>query len=244
MKVVSYFRVSTTAQGRSGLGLEAQRAAVEQFSLRRSCEPVGEFVEIESGKNDARPELARALHLAKITGATLVVAKLNRLSRNVAFLAALQDSGARFVAADMPEANELTIHIMAAVAQAERKVISQRTKEALAIAKARGVKLGNPNGASALRRAAKGNAASVDAIKEGTDRFASDLAPILIDIQAAGNRSLRAIAAELNRRGIVTRRGGTWHPATVRILLTRGDCRNIGACENGIKATGRVCRDW
>ncbi|MCA6265038.1 recombinase family protein, partial [Phenylobacterium sp.] len=114
MRVVAYFRVSTAAQGRSGLGLEAQRQAVAQYCGGRACQVVGEFVEVESGKLDSRPELAKALHLAKVTGATLVVAKLDRLSRNVAFLAALQDSGAQFVAADMPEANELTIHIMAA----------------------------------------------------------------------------------------------------------------------------------
>jgi DNA invertase Pin-like site-specific DNA recombinase len=219
MKVVAYYRVSTSAQGRSGLGLDAQRLA--QYCGGRGCDVVGEFTEVESGKLDARPELAKAMHLAKVTGATLVVAKLDRLSRNVAFLAALQDSGAQFVAADMPEANELTIHIMAAVAQAERKAISRRTKEALAAAKARGVRLGNPNGAAALVRAEKGNAASVVAIRKGAERFAADLEPIIADITAAGHTSLRTIAAELNRRGIVTRRGGEWHPATVRDLLNR-----------------------
>ncbi len=221
MRVVAYFRVSTAAQGRSGLGLEAQRQAVAQYCGGRACQVVGEFVEIESGKLDSRPELAKALHLAKVTGATLVVAKLDRLSRNVAFLAALQDSGAQFVAADMPEANELTIHIMAAVAQAERKAISRRTKEALAAARARGVRLGNPNGAAALVRADKGNAASVAVIREGADRFATDLRPIIDDITAAGHTSLRALAVELNRRGIVTRRGGQWHAPTVRGILRR-----------------------
>jgi len=221
MRVVAYFRVSTEKQGRSGLGLEAQQAAVAQYCGGRGCEVVGEFVEVESGKNNARPELAKALHLAKVTGATLVVAKLDRLSRNVAFLAALQESGASFVAADMPEANELTIHIMAAVAQAERKAISRRTKEALAAAKARGVRLGNPNGAAAIMRAGKGNAASITAIRDGADRFAADLEPIVSDIQGAGHTSLRSIAAELNRRGIVTRRGGSWHAATVRDLMGR-----------------------
>lgn len=221
MKVVAYYRVSTSGQGRSGLGLDAQRSAVAQYSGGRGCDMIGEFTEIESGKVDTRPELLKALHLAKVTGATLVVAKLDRLSRNVAFLAALQESGARFVAADMPEANELTIHIMAAVAQAERKAISRRTREALAAAKARGVRLGNPNGAAALRRADKGNAASVTAIRGGADRFAADLDPIVADIVATGHASLRTMAAELNRRGIVTRRGGAWHPATVRDLLNR-----------------------
>ncbi len=221
MKVVAYYRVSTAAQGRSGLGLEAQQAAVAQFCGGRGCDILGEFTEVESGKVNSRPELTKALHLAKVTGATLVVAKLDRLSRNVAFLAALQESGAPFVAADMPEANELTIHIMAAVAQAERKAISRRTKEALAAAKARGVKLGNPNGAAALVSADKGNVASLVAIKAGADRFAADLEPIVADIMGKGTTSLRTIAAELNRRGIVTRRGGAWHAATVRDLLQR-----------------------
>lgn len=221
MKVVAYYRVSTSSQGRSGLGLEAQRAAVAQYCKGRECKLLGEFTEIESGKNNDRPELAKAMHLAKVTGATLVVAKLDRLSRNVAFLAVLQESGARFVAADMPEANELTIHIMAAVAQAERQAISRRTKDALAAAKARGTKLGNPNGAAALMRAGKGNGASVVAIRDGADRFATDLEPIIANIRATSDVSLRAIAEELNQRGIVTRRGGTWHATTVRDILNR-----------------------
>jgi DNA invertase Pin-like site-specific DNA recombinase len=226
MKVVAYYRVSTAARGRSGLGLEAQQAAVAQFCGGRGCDILGEFTEVESGKVNTRPELVKALHLAKVTGATLVVAKLDRLSRNVAFLAALQESGASFVAADMPEANELTIHLMAAVAQAERKAISRRTKEALAAAKARGVRLGNPNGAAALIRADKGNAASVAAIKAGADRFAADLEPIIAAIVGKGTTSLRMIAGELNQRGIVTRRGGAWHPAMVRDLIGR---RNRGS---------------
>ncbi len=126
MKAVAYYRVSTAAQGRSGLGLEAQREAVESLCTSRGWEIIAPpFTEVESGKRADRPELTKALHRAKVTGSTLVVAKLDRLSRNVAFLAALQDSGVKFIAADMPEANELTVHIMAAVAQAERKAISR-----------------------------------------------------------------------------------------------------------------------
>ena len=134
---VAYYRVSTARQGRSGLGLEAQKKAVTDFLNGGSWQLTSEFVEVESGKSDDRPELEQALAMCDLSGATLVVAKLDRLSRNLAFLAKLQESGAKFVAADMPEANELTIHIMAAVAQAERKAISLRTKEALAAAKAR-----------------------------------------------------------------------------------------------------------
>lgn len=218
-RVVAYYRVSTLRQGQSGLGLEAQRQAVLALCQSRGWEVIAERTEIESGKNDNRPQLAAALHQAKVTGATLVVAKLDRLSRSVAFLSALQDSGAKFVAADMPEANELTVHIMAAVAQAERQAISKRTKEALAAAKAAGRRLGNPNGAESLRRAAKGNSAAVAKVKAGAADHARDLAPIVADIQAAGAASLAAIAAELNFRHIQTRRGGQWHPSTVRDLL-------------------------
>lgn len=220
-RVVAYYRVSTLRQGQSGLGLEAQRQAVLALCQSRGWEMIAERTEIESGKNDNRPQLAAALHQAKVTGATLVVAKLDRLSRSVAFLSALQDSGAKFIAADMPEANELTVHIMAAVAQAERQAISKRTQEALRAAKAAGRKLGNPYGAAALRRAAKGNSAAIAKVKAGADHHAQDLAPIIADIQAAGMTSLAAIAAELNARHIQTRRGGKWHASSVRNLLAR-----------------------
>lgn len=220
-RVVAYYRVSTTKQGQSGLGLEAQRQAVLALCQSRGWEVIAERTEVESGKNDNRPELAAALHQAKVTGATLVVAKLDRLSRSVAFLSALQDSGAKFIAADMPEANELTVHIMAAVAQAERQAISKRTKEALRAAKAAGRKLGNPNGAAALKRAGKGNLAAVQKVKAGADSYARDLAPVIADIQASGVTSLWAISAELNARHIQTRRGGGWHASSVRNLLAR-----------------------
>lgn len=220
-RVVAYYRVSTETQGRSGLGLEAQRHAVLALCQGRGWEVIAERTEVESGKNDNRPELAAALHQAKVTGATLVVAKLDRLSRSVAFLSALQDSGAKFIAADMPEANELTVHIMAAVAQAERQAISKRTKEALRAAKAAGRKLGNPNGAEALMRAGKGNRAAVQKIKAGADSHAQDLIPVIADIKASGVTSLGGIAAELNARHIQTRRGGRWHSSTVANLLAR-----------------------
>jgi DNA invertase Pin-like site-specific DNA recombinase len=172
------------------------------------------------GKAD-RPELAKAPHLAKVIGATLVIGKLDRLSQIAGFLVALRDSGVRFVAVNMPEANDLTVGIMALVAQAERKAISRRTKEALAVAKARGVKLGNPNGATSLRRAGKGGAALRAAVSANAAAFAVDLAPVLVEIRAAGHRSLRAIAAELTARGIQTRRSGAWHVSNVRGLLER-----------------------
>jgi DNA invertase Pin-like site-specific DNA recombinase len=218
-RLVAYERVSTARQGASWLGLEAQRKVIEDFAASRGAEVLVRFTEVESGRKADRPELAKALHLAKVTGATLVIAKLDRLSRNAAFLLALRDSGVRFVAVDMPEANDLTVGIMALVAQAEREAISRRTKEALAVAKARGVKLGNPNGAQSLRRAGKGGAALRAAVSANAASFAADLAPVLADIQAAGTTSLRAIAAELTARGIRTRRGGGWGVGNVKGLL-------------------------
>jgi DNA invertase Pin-like site-specific DNA recombinase len=176
---------------------------------------------VESGKRQDRPELTKALHLVKVTGATLVIAKLDRLSRNAAFLLALRDSGVRFVAVDLPEANDLTVGIMALVAQQEREAISKRTKEALAAAKARGVKLGNPNGVAALRRAGKGAVALRVAVTRNADAHAADLAAVVEDIRSAGATSLRAIAAELNQRGILTRRGGRWQVSNVRNVLAR-----------------------
>jgi DNA invertase Pin-like site-specific DNA recombinase len=220
-RVIAYYRVSTEEQRRSGLGLEAQRQAVLSLCNSRGWEVIDEHTEVESGKRADRPALSAAMHHAKVTGAVLVVAKLDRLSRSVAFLSQLQDSGTKFVAADMPEANELTVHIMAAVAQAERKAIGQRTREALTAAKARGTKLGNPNGAAALRRAGKGNTDAVAVIRDGANSFARELAPVIADIRASGNVSLPAIANALNERHIQTRRGGIWHPTSVRNLLLR-----------------------
>ncbi len=220
-RLVAYERVSTARQGASGLGLEAQRRVIEDFAASRGAEVLARFTEVESGRKADRPELLKALHLAKVTGATLVIAKLDRLSRNAAFLLALRDSGVRFVAVDMPEANDLTVGIMALVAQAEREAISRRTKEALAIAKARGVKLGNPNGAESLRRAGKGGAALRATVSANAAAFAQDLLPVLADIRTAGHTSLRSIAAELTERGIRTRRGGRWNVGNVGQLLVR-----------------------
>ena len=221
MKIVTYLRVSTERQGRSGLGLEAQRSSIEAYATGRSASIVKEFVEVESGKNNQRPQLAAALHLAKVTGSTLVIAKLDRLSRNAAFLLALRDSDVKFIAADMPDANELTVGIMALVAEQERQAISQRTTEALRAAKTMGTKLGNPNGAAALRRAGKGNKAAVDTIKAKANAYAADLKPIIQDITASGIVSLAGIANELNARQIKTVRNGEWHKATVANLLAR-----------------------
>jgi len=221
MKIVSYLRVSTRQQGISGLGLEAQRAAIEAYAVQRNGKVIETFTEVESGKLNSRPELLKALHLAKVTGATLVIAKLDRLSRNAAFLLTLRDSGVRFIAADMPDANDLTVGIMALVAQQEREAISRRTTEALAAAKARGVRLGNPNGAAALKRADKGNAAGVAAIRVAADSHAKNLQPVINSLASEGMTSLGAVAEALNERGMLTPRGGRWHKSSVRNLLNR-----------------------
>lgn len=221
MKTVHYYRVSTAKQGRSGLGLEAQRHAIETFCATRGCKMLAQFTEVESGKGNDRPELIKALHLAKVTGCTLVIAKLDRLSRNAAFLMTLKDAGVDFVCADMPDANSLTIGIMALIAQQEREATSRRTKEALQAAKARGAVLGNPNGAAALRRASKGNTAALETITKRADAHAHDLVTVIADIRATGVTSLSGIAKALNDRTIRTPRNGTWHPTSVRNLLDR-----------------------
>ncbi|MTK63861.1 MAG: resolvase [Methanobacterium sp.] len=217
-RFVAYLRVSTEAQGRSGLGLEAQREAVRQFLNGGAWELLAEFVEVERGKKDDRPKLAEALHLCKLTGAKLVIAKLDRLSRDAHFLLGLQKEGAQFVAADMPDANELTVGIMALVAQQERKAISERTKAALAAAKARGTKLGNPNGARHLQ--GYGNGAAIAAVKANADTLARSLREIVLPLQASGT-SLRGIADALNAQGILTPRHGQWHASSVGRLLGR-----------------------
>jgi DNA invertase Pin-like site-specific DNA recombinase len=216
-KAVTYYRVSTSKQGKSGLGLEAQRHSVEQYLAAGDWLLVGEFVEVESGKVNERPQLEAALAQCELTGATLIVAKLDRLSRNVAFLATLQDSGTRFVAADMPEANELTIHIMAAVAQAERKAISQRTREALAAAKARGVALGGRRSNTGDLR--KGPAASAAKRSRAARERAYKVARQINALRLQGHSSLRELAAALTMQGIPAPRGGDWTAAQVRRVL-------------------------
>lgn len=213
---VSYLRVSTDRQGRSGLGLEAQQKAVADY-LAGGDSLVAELVEVESGARDTRPRLAEALALCRLHNATLVIAKLDRLSRDAHFLLGLQKAGVRFVAADMPEANELVVGIMAVVAQAERKMISARTKAALAAAKARGVRLGKPEN---LRNQKTGQTRGRAQQGERAAKRAQDLAPVIMAIQAAGTTSQGGIAAALNARGIPAPRGGAWSDVQVRRVRT------------------------
>lgn len=218
MHFVTYLRVSTDRQGRSGLGLEAQRKAVADHVAGKG-EIAAEYVEIESGKKNERPQLASALAEAKRIGAVLIIAKLDRLARNVAFIANLLESGVEIAAADMPEANRFLLHVMAAVAEHEAQAISDRTRAALAAAKARGVSLGwsMPGRTEEQRQAArKGAACNV----QKADRHAANVLPFVYQI-AAGDMSLRKIANELNARGIKTARGGLWYAATVRNIMAR-----------------------
>ncbi len=218
-KFVAYYRVSTARQGRSGLGLDAQREAVAGYLGGNGWELAAEHVEVESGKRNDRPELARALAACRLHGATLVIAKLDRLARNVAFTANLMDSGVDFVCCDFPTANRLTIHILAAVAEHEREMISQRTKAALAAAKARGVKLGNPDHLTDEARA-KGRAAAIKARAVRADAFAQDVGPAIQEI-CAGGAGLRATARALNDRGVPTPAGGCWSAVQVKRVLRR-----------------------
>jgi DNA invertase Pin-like site-specific DNA recombinase len=216
---IAYYRVSTERQGRSGLGLDAQRKAVADFLNGGRWELLEEFVEVESGKRSDRLELAKALKACRARRATLVIAKLDRLARDAHFLLGLQKAGVDFVAADMPTANRLTVGIMALVAEEEARMISARTKAALAAAKARGAKLGLANPARIDRHEV--SAKGVAAVTASADQHAANVLPIVRTIQAAGVVSLHGVAEALNARGIHTARGGKWYAATVRNMLMR-----------------------
>lgn len=210
---VSYLRVSTQRQGQSGLGIEAQRAAVTQYVANVGGELLEEHIEVESGSRAHRPILLKAILQAKKSGSTLVIAKLDRLARNVAFVSALMEAGVEFVAVDFPAANKLLIHIMAAVAEHERLLISERTKAALAVAKSRGVRLG-VNG----QRLA-------DAHKAAAMQFALTLRQDVLDALNSKPNTLQNIADQLNRGCHNTREGACWSPAGVRRLMGRLNLR-------------------
>lgn len=217
-RFVAYYRVSTAGQGRSGLGLEAQREAVRAYLAGSSGTMAEEFTEAETGKNDDRPQLARALDTCRLTAAVLVIAKLDRLSRDAHFLLGLEKAGVEFIAADMPNANHLTVRLMAVIAQEEREMISARTKAALAAAKARGTKLGGNRGGPkidpALGRAARTRLA---------DDYACQVGPVALAVlqEAGAEASYGRAAAVLTTRGIRTPLGGKWTRAAVRSLIQR-----------------------
>jgi DNA invertase Pin-like site-specific DNA recombinase len=221
-QAISYLRVSTGQQGRSGLGLDAQREAVARFSAIEGLSLIGEHVEIETGKGvdalDRRPVLAQALAVAKRAKCPVVVAKLCRLSRDVAFISGLMAQRVPFIVAELgTDADPFMLHLYAALAEKERRLISQRTKEALARKKAQGAKLGNRTNLAAA--AAKGQAA----VRAHADAHAANVLPVIREIQASGARDLRSIATALNARGIRTARGGDWHATTVRNMLRRAE---------------------
>ena len=215
-KFVSYLQVSTQRQGRSELGLEAQRQAVEDYLNGGRWSLVAECVEVESGRRSDRPKLAEALRLCRIHKATLIIAKLDRLARNVAFISNLMELGVEFVAVDFPQANRLTVHILAAVAEHEAEAISRRTREALAAAKRRGVKLGGDRGARFTEKARR---AGPEALKAQARARAADLKPVIDDIRSRGATSLGTIARELTARGVPTARNAGWTPMQVSRLL-------------------------
>ena len=222
MRAVAYYRVSTAEQGRSGLGLEAQKEAVKDYIWRTGAILVAEFTEVESGARNDRPQLRAALERVALSTATLVIAKLDRLSRNAAFLLTLRDAGTDFVAVDMPHATPVTVGIMAVIAEEERRLISERTKAAMKAAKARGVKLGNPNGAEAFRRTGmRGSKIGAEANKANAQRRAESLREIVREIRTQGAVSFAAVARALNDRHIPTRTGKDWQSGSVKILLGR-----------------------
>lgn len=221
-KYICYYRVSTADQGRSGLGLDAQRKTVLDFLNGNGHEIVGEYTEIESGGKNDRPELQKALKACRLKKARLIVSKLDRLSRDLHFISELQRAGVPFVIAEMPDATELTIHIYAALAQHERKVISQRTKAALEQLKAKGVKLGNP----CLRKGEKipggGDTTTANKVRiSKADEYAQDMISVIAEFQETGSTSLREIADDLNNAGYKTARGGQWHATSVSRIFKR-----------------------
>jgi len=214
---VAYYRVSTQRQGDTGYGLDAQKRKVQEHLNGGKWQLLQEFTEIESGRNNRRVQFKEALKLCKKTGAKLVVAKLDRLSRDVEFLAKLMKSSVKFECCDMPDANTMTLQIMAVMAQAESTRVRERTKLALAEAKIRGVKLGNPHTDIRLKAGRKGNKVQ----RSEANDFAKEILPLIDGIKASGLASLKDISQALNARGVTTKRGGVWHPSTVSNILKR-----------------------
>ncbi|MEW5772830.1 MAG: recombinase family protein [Thermodesulfobacteriota bacterium] len=218
-KFVSYLRVSTAKQGKDGYGMEAQRRSIEDFLNGGKWTLLAEYVEVESGRKSQRPQLEAALRHCDLTGATLVIAKMDRLSRDAHFLLGLQRAGVRFLATDNPHANELTVGLLAVIAEDEARRISARTKAALAAAKSRGVKLGNPKGAAHLGN--KYQPAATQATKVKAREDAEKLRATVLGFQAQRVKGLQALADAMNAASIRTPRGGSWYATSVKRLLSR-----------------------
>ncbi|WP_461117549.1 recombinase family protein [Spirosoma jeollabukense] len=218
MRYIAYYRVSTQKQGRSGLGLDDQRQMVQRF-LRQEDQLVQEFTEVESGRKKERPQLQAAIQTAKQHSARLLIAKLDRLSRNASFVMVLRDSEVDFVACDLPDANTLTIGIMASFAQHEAEQISKRTRAALAQKKVRGFTLGKPENLTDSHRAQGVVAIKANAVSHPANRQASEL----IRLYQRDALTLRAMAERLNEHGFRTRYGKLFQSETVRRMLKRQD---------------------
>ena len=218
MKYVAYYRVSTSKQGINGLGMDAQEKAVSTYLDAQDGELIDSYREVESGKINKRPELEKALRRCRLTGATLVIAKLDRLSRNAAFLMALRDSEIAFVCCDMPEANNLTVGLLACLADYERQLISERTKAALSAAKARGIKLGNPNLAN-VRNLDTSRATAAKSARAAARN--AEIREVIHELKADAGEDLssRAVAGLLNNAGYTTSTGRPWHHQGVLRVL-------------------------
>lgn len=221
-RFVSYLRVSTTRQGKSGLGVEAQRHSVAEYLNGGRWRLVAEYVEIESGRKNDRPKLEQALAACRMHGATLIIAKIDRLSRNAAFLLNLRDAGVEFVAADLPGANRLTVGILAMVAETEAEATSARTKAALGAAKRKGRELGKTWRANFNDRGrAKGRTRAAGVLSAKADERAADRAFHIDELRTAGNSGPAELARGLNERGVPAARGGEWSVVQVQRLLAR-----------------------
>ncbi|KMO35918.1 hypothetical protein VQ02_16440 [Methylobacterium variabile] len=220
---VAYCRVSTDKQGRSGLGLEAQQAAIQAHLRPTDVLLQPPYVEVESGRRTDRPQLQAAIERCRKTGATLLIAKLDRLARNVAFVSSLKDSGVEFRACDFPDANRLMVHILVAFAEHEAELISQRTKAALAAAKARGKKLGGDRGYRPEAPPTAEDVAKATAVrKRKADHKAFAVLPVLERLQGDGVVGLSELARRLNEMGHPTPRGnGSWTATAVKRALAR-----------------------
>jgi DNA invertase Pin-like site-specific DNA recombinase len=220
-RCVCYYRVSTRDQERSGLGLAVQHKTVKDYLNGNGYEIVGEYTEVESGGRDGRPELTKAIRDCELKGARLIVSRLDRLSCDLHFITQLQRSAVQFTVAEMPDANELTIHLLATIAQHERKLISQRTKDALQAAKARGVRLGNPKLLRGEQIGVTDPRAARQARTAKADDYARKMSSVIEELQAKGITSFKGIADSLNDAGYRTSRDGRWYPNSVKRIIER-----------------------